>query len=149
MVRTNFFRYIPQGTIPRPAFLWYPGGEVGPVERRLIAYGPTRGLVFGHWVEASEHVEALLSGCAHCGSLRHWVSMRARESGDALGVLAWLLRRRWGLAAWRANAQLLLDRLEFVGRGAVQAHARRAAASERAAAARRAAHWIFRRPRRS
>ena len=73
--------------------------------------------------------------------------MRAREAGDALGVLAWLLRRRWGMMAWRACARLLLDRLEFVGHGCARAQARRADASERAAAARRAAHWLFRRPR--
>ena len=120
-------------------------GEVGPVERRLTALGPTRGLVFGHWAEASEHVEDLLSGCAQCGSLRHWRSMRAKEPGDAVGVLSWLLRRRWGMMAWRSSARLLLDRLEFVGCGAVRARARREAASERAAAARRTAHWLFRR----
>eukprot|EP00973_Karenia_brevis_P026988 3723457-Karenia_brevis.AAC.1 len=71
-------------------------GEVGPVERRLSAYGPVRGLVFGHWAEASEHVEALLASCAHCGSLRHWSAMRARDPGEAYGALVGLLRRRWG-----------------------------------------------------
>ena len=73
--------------------------------------------------------------------------MGARESVDAFGTLAWLLRRRWGMTAWRANARLLLDRLEYVGRGAVQANSRRALAAERAADSRRSAHWLFRRPR--
>eukprot|EP00973_Karenia_brevis_P035749 4932739-Karenia_brevis.AAC.1 len=30
-------------------------GQVGAVEQRLAAYGPVRGLVFGHYAEASEH----------------------------------------------------------------------------------------------
>eukprot|EP00973_Karenia_brevis_P087066 12074396-Karenia_brevis.AAC.1 len=81
-------------------------GETGPVERRLLSYGPVRGLVFSHWAEATEHVNLLLAGCAHCGAQRHWSSMRAREPIDAMGTLAWLLRRRWGLTAWRAAARL-------------------------------------------
>ena len=129
---------------------WHCGtadGEVGPVARRLAAYGPVRGLVFGHWAEASMHVEALLSGCAHTGSLRHWIGMRARDPADAIGSLAWTLRRRWGMTAWRSAVRLLLDRLEYVGRGAEAARARRVAASERHSAGRRDAHWLFRRAR--
>lgn len=124
-----------------------PEGEIGPVSRRLDAFGPVRGLVVGHWAEGSRHLEALLAGTAYCGSLRHRSAMRAREPIDANGVLSWLLRRRWGLAFWRANARLLLDRLAYVGRGAARAGARRAYAAEAAAAARRDAHWLFRRPR--
>jgi hypothetical protein len=124
-----------------------PDDRPGPLESKLISYGPVRGLVFGHWAEASEHVESLLSGCAYTGALRHGPAMGASDPIDALGTLAWLLRRRWGMAAWRANARLLLDRLEHVGRGAARANVRRAEAMEYAATARRAAHWLFRRPR--
>ena len=74
--------------------------------------------------------------------------MRAREPADAQGTLAWCLRRRWDITAWRSAARFLLDRLEYVGRGAVCAQARRFAASERAAATRREAHWLFQRMRR-
>ena len=42
-------------------------GEIGPGGRKLAAFGPVRGLVFGHWAEASGHVDALLAGCAQCG----------------------------------------------------------------------------------
>ena len=124
-----------------------PAGEIGPVTRRLAAYGPVRGLVFGHWAEASSNVEDLLSGCAHTGALKHWVGMRARDPTDAIGSLAWSLRRRWGMTAWRSAARLLLDRLEYVGRGSETARARRVVASEQAAAARRSVHWLFRRTR--
>ena len=124
-----------------------PAGEVGPVGTRLASFGPVRGLVVGHFAEGSEHLEALLTGTAHCGALRHWAGMRAREPADAHGTVAWILRRRWGMAAWKSTARLLLDRLEYVGSGSARAFERRAAASEAAAAARRTAHWLFRRPR--
>jgi hypothetical protein len=122
-------------------------GDVGPCSRRMSAYGAVRGIVFGHWAEASPLVEDMLSGRAYCGSLRFWTGMRAREPSDAYGTLAWLLRRRWAMTAWRSAARLLLDRLEYVGRGAMQARSRRAAAAERAAASRRGMHWLFRRSR--
>ena len=44
---------------------------------------------------------------------------------SAVGALAWLLRRRWGLAALRENARLKLERLAHVGRGADAAATRR------------------------
>lgn len=118
--------------------------DTGPVARRLNAFGPVRGLVVGHWAEGSRHLKSLLTGAAYCGSQRHWTSMRAREPRDANGTLAWLLRRRWGMTFWRSTARLLIDRLAYVGRGSVKADGRRADASEAAAAARRAAHWLFR-----
>ena len=31
--------------------------------------------MFGHWSEASEHVESLLSGTANTSALRHWTTM--------------------------------------------------------------------------
>ena len=116
-----------------------PAGVVGPVERRLLGFGPVRGLVFGHWGEASPHVEELMLAAAEVGSRRHWRSMRATSPDAAFGSLVWLLRRRWGIAAWRAHARLLLDRLEYVGAGATAAAERRATARAGAAEARRAA----------
>ena len=101
----------------------------------------------GHWAEGSRHIEALLTGAACCGSQRHWSAMRAREPHDANGTIAWLLRRRWGMTFWRSTVRLLLDRLAYVGRGSVQAGGRRVDASEAATLSRRAAHWLFRRPR--
>ena len=51
--------------------------------------------------------------------------MGARDATLAQGVLAWLLRRRWGMAALRENVRLKLERLEYAGRGAAAARARR------------------------
>ena len=63
---------------------------------------------------------------------------------QANGTLVWLLRRRWGMAAWREAARLLLDRLEYVGGQAAVAGAhRREAARSAAADARRHACWVF------
>jgi hypothetical protein len=122
-------------------------GESGPVEQRLAAFGAVRGLVFGHWAEASDDVEVLLRGCARSGSERHWSSMRARNPDDACGTLRSLLRQRWGMTAWRATVRLVLDRLEHVGVGASNAQTRRRAAQERAAAVRRSAQWLYQRAR--
>ena len=104
-------------------------GLVGPVERRLLGFGPVRGLVFGHWGEASADVEQLLAAIAFAGAQRHWRSMRTAAAEDAVGAVAWLLRRRWALTAVRENARLLLERLELVGCGAAVAARRRQRAS--------------------
>ena len=72
------------------------------------------------------------------GAQWHWRSMRCEDQTRAVGVLAWLLRRRWALTALRENARLKLDRLEFVGRDAFAASERRACASALHAARARA-----------
>ena len=82
----------------------------------------------------------LLQACSRAGAERHWQRMRARSETEAQGALAWLLRRRWGLAAAREAARLILDRLQFVGPGAGAADLRRTCgrvAAERRCQARR------------
>ena len=49
------------------------------------------------------------------------------DQDSAVGCLAWLLRRRWGMCALRESARLKLERLAFVGRGADAADERRQA----------------------
>ena len=115
-----------------------PVGVVGPVEAILQTYEPVRGIVFGAWAEASPATNKLLSQMAKIGAQRHWRSMRCEDPVAATGVFAWLLRRRWGLTMLRENARLKLDRLEFVGRGALAASRRRAGAAEAHAARQRA-----------
>lgn len=46
---------------------------------------------------------------------------------QAQGILAWMLRRRWGITALRKAARIKLECLEFVGRGAAEASDRRLA----------------------
>ena len=86
-----------------------------------------RTLVFGAWGEASGDVDLLLNEAVEMGTSRR---SGFRPAGDdepdrLKAVLARMLRRRWGLAALRANACLLLERLAYVGRGAKQASQRR------------------------
>ena len=119
-------------------FCGTPRGVTGPVERKLQTYEPVRGIVFGAWAEASPVTESLLQCLALTGAQRHWQGMRCPAPPQAAGALAWLLRRRWGLTALREHARLKLDRLEYVGRGAVAAAQRRAATMEAHAARARA-----------
>ena len=100
-------------------------GETGPVCRQLLSYGTVRGFVFGAWGEASGDVHDLLQLAAKQGARTRWRDMGCRDEAAAVGCLAWLLRRRWGLAALRENARLKLDRLAYVGRGAAAAADRR------------------------
>ena len=122
--------------------------EPGPVESKLRTFDPVRGIVFGAWAEASPDVDKLIGVLAGIGARRHWRAMRAPGPDEAKGALAWLLRRRWALTALRENARLKLERMEFVGRGAVAAASRRAtAATGEEARARRAACAFHRGPR--
>ena len=102
-----------------------PQGEVGPVRRQLLSYGTVRGLVFGAWGEASSDAHELLHLLAKKGAQVRWREMGSPDEASAVGCLAWLLRRRWGMTALRENARLKLDRMAYVGRGAAQAADRR------------------------
>ena len=53
------------------------------------------------------------------------------EPGKLKGLLVSMLQRRWGMAALRSNARLLLERLAYVGRGATMAAVRRDSAHSR------------------
>ena len=102
-----------------------PPGELGPVARKLMSYGRVRGLVFGAWGEASPDAHQLLNQLARQGARHMWRDIGSTDEAAAVGCLAWLLRRRWGMAALRENARLKLDRLAYVGRGAAEAAERR------------------------
>jgi hypothetical protein len=123
-------------------------GQLGPIELKLRSFGGVRGLVFGSWGEASEDVEWLLNQLADAGSYRHRLALQAATPQGAKATLIWLLQRRWGMAALRANARLLLERLGHVGRGATAAASRRSnARSEFSARAHLYASWASRGPR--
>ena len=107
-----------------------PADQTGPVLQKLLSYGRVRGLVFGAWGEASQDVERLLSQLAKQGARNKWRRMGCLSEKAAVGCLAWLLRRRWGITAVRENARLKLERLCFVGRGATAAFERRRAGAE-------------------
>jgi len=128
-------------------FCGTPIGNIGPVEAKLRTYDPVRGLVFGAFGEASPDVERLLSVFCRTGAMQHWRHMRVAGPSEAQGILAWMLRRRWGMTALREAARLKLERLQFVGRGAAAAADRRVAFAAPSAAARRNACSFWQGPR--
>ena len=131
--------YVTKARITDQRYCGTPLGELGPVSHQLQTYDRVRGLVFGSWAEASPDVEQLLGTLARQGAAHHWRELGCQSDATAVGTLAWMLRRRWGITALRENARLKLERLAFVGRGAAAAASRRLrAASYHAARAGRA-----------
>ena len=131
--------YVTKARITDQRYCGTPLGELGPVSHQLQTYDRVRGLVFGSWAEASPDVEQLLGTLARKGAAHHWRELGCQSDATAVGTLAWMLRRRWGITALRENARLKLERLAFVGRGAAAAASRRLrAASYHAARAGRA-----------
>jgi len=123
-------------------------GEIGPVQAKLRTFDPVRGSVFGAWGEGSPDTERLLTAFCRAGASRHWRSMQVATPTQAQGILAWMLRRRWGMTALREAARLKLERLEFVGRGAAEASDRRRAfATSASHMVRRAACSFWQGPR--
>ena len=45
------------------------------------------------------------------GARKHWRAMRCRDPGTAKGIILQVLRRSWGMAAFRENARLVVRRL--------------------------------------
>ena len=62
-------------------------------------------------------VEQLIDALAEAGADVHWRAMKAKKREEAKGALVWQLRRRWGMAAIRGNARLILDRMQFAEYG--------------------------------
>jgi hypothetical protein len=123
-------------------------GHQGPIEVKLRGFGGVRGLVFGAWAEASPDVDWFLSQLAESGSVCHRSALESPSTDDAKAAITWILQRRWGMAAVRANARLLLGRLAYVGRGSAAAAARRDAARHLfASRLRKLATWARRGPR--
>ena len=103
-------------------------GATGPVERHLRSFGRVGGLVVGAFAEASKDLLSLLHETAALGAQRSWRDMGARSVDEAAGLLYTKLRRNLGIAAARARARLLIDRvnLALAGNGARAATQRRA-----------------------
>ena len=88
-----------------------PGTAPGPVEARLLGLGEVQPLVVGHYGEVSAFVDELADLAAEFGSRKHWRAMRCRDPGTAKGIILQVLRRSWGMAAFRENARLVARRL--------------------------------------
>ena len=106
---------------------------MGPVAAKLASYPLLEEWVFGTWAECSPHVHDLVHELA-TARLKYVQELerkegRGRRRGfsdvSALSVLTGQIRRGLSLVAARSQARLLLDRVEAVGRGAVEAARRR------------------------
>ena len=64
--------------------------------------------------EVSAFVEELAGVAAAAGAAKHWRTMRCRDLDSAYGVVLQMLRRSWGMAAFRENARLVVRRLAWV-----------------------------------
>ena len=92
-----------------------PRGPPGPIERRLVGFGEVQPMVVGSFGECSAFVHELVGKAALVGAHEHWHTLRCANPDDARSVLVAMLRRLWGMAALRANAQFVIGRLDLVG----------------------------------
>ena len=90
---------------------------IGPVERRLSLFGDVLPLVVGAFGEHNAYFDQLLRAAALARSERHWRRMRCTSQEHCRSLLMAMLRRTMGLAAVRANAQLVFRRLGHEGAG--------------------------------
>ena len=81
----------------------------------LNRYGEVRAMAVGSFGECSAFVHELAGKAALAGAHKHCRTLRCASPDDARSVLVALLRRPWGMAALRANAQFAIGRLDMVG----------------------------------
>lgn len=132
---------LPRGT---PA----PPRVIGRVESRLLTYGRVKGWCFGAWGDASQDVHELVQRLA--GARLEIADHQPdtfgppRARAAQLAGLVGYIRRRLSITAVRAQARLLLDRLQLLGDGATAAAARRdwAVRAEAAAVRERRAQYV-------
>ena len=86
----------------------------GPVESRLAAFGTVRPMVVGQYGELSPFFEELIDAAADSGAGKHWRRMRSDPPAVTRGFIVQMLRRSWGMAAFRANARLVTRRLQHI-----------------------------------
>ena len=100
-------------------------GVLGPVQRKLESFGDIKGLVFGAFGEGSEDVHSLVQNLA-TSRAKSVALQRGREGGEGeLAGIVGEVRRRLSVAAVKAQADCLLNRMSSIGKGAVAAGKRR------------------------
>ena len=99
-------------------------GPPGPMLSRLRSFGPTKALVFGCVGEVSADVKSVLYSVSRAAGQeflrRHLSANRSINVGNG----AWYAKRRLAMVGLRARANLLLDRIQFLGPGAKSAYDR-------------------------
>ena len=100
--------------------LWFPEqtgeGRRGPLEACVASYSMA-GFVFGHMGEASRGVREFLNMCADVGSREESIArtVGATSQEAVKSTLIRRFRQKIGLTAWRGTADLLLNRIQYLG----------------------------------
>jgi hypothetical protein len=102
---------------------------VGPVEEHLRSFQHggqlVQRLVFGAFGDASQDFDVLVQDTATTGARKHWRNMQCKSPTEAFGIIVWKIRKLLGVAMMLAQARLVINRVQWVGPGAVAASERR------------------------
>ena len=89
-------------------------GAMGAIERRLLEFGPIRGLVVGAFGEVNPEVPKLIKRMAEYNAERQWRMMGASTVTEAAATLKARFTRSIGVEAARGLARLRLRNLDRV-----------------------------------
>ena len=106
-------------------------GPPGPMLARWRSFGPTKALVFGCLGELSKDAKELCHSISIAAGKEFIRSQPSANRSIVNGNGAWYARRVLGMVGLRARANLLLDRLQFLGPGAKGAYERSKASSSK------------------
>ena len=102
-----------------------PPGQTGPLVRRLQGYGKLEGLVVGPWGEGSKDMHSLVKVIAETKVANKARALGRDMSDKELGIVVSQVRKYLSISFIRAQSLCLLNRLCFLGEGAVAAAGRR------------------------
>jgi len=106
-------------------------GPPGPMLTRWHSFGPTKALVFGCLGEMSQDAHILCRDISVAAGLEFLRSQNSANRSIAFGNGTWYTKRVLAMVCLRARANLLLDRLQFLGPGAKGAYERSKAAKQK------------------
>ena len=86
-------------------------GAQGPIERRLMQYGPVFGLAVGGFGEVNDNMDVLVSRCATRAAESKWRLMGANSLAEAKQTFKARIRRSIGVEAARGLARHRLGNL--------------------------------------
>ena len=89
-------------------------GSQGPIERRLLEFGPIRGLVVGAFGEVNSEISKLIKRMAEFNAERQWRMMGANSITEAAATLKARFTRSIGVEGARGLARLRLRNLDRV-----------------------------------
>ena len=92
-------------------------GTDGPLVSRLKAFGGINGIVVGHVNEGNKGIHELIGAIGRAAAFKDGnnLGLSAADTMQLIGPNSWFAKRVIGTTIARANAELLLSRLHFVG----------------------------------